>query len=537
MTIPRALLPLRHSIFRSVWLANLASNFGGLIQTVGAAWMMTIIAETADMVTLVQAAATLPIMLFSLLSGAMADNFNRRTVMLVAQIFMFVVSILLALTAQADLMTPWLLLAFTFLVGCGMALNNPSWQASLAEMVPKNDLPAAVALNGLGFNLTRGVGPAIGGAIVAAFGAAAAFTVNAVSYLGLIVVLWRWKSPQSASTLPREAMGPAVMAGLRYIGMSPHIQTILLRAFVFGFSVISVLALLPLVARDVLGGDALLYGILFAAFGIGAVCGALVSGHLRERYPTEWSARLAFVGFAICALLLATAPWPWLAALALLAGGASWVIALSMFNISVQLSTPRWVVGRALSLYHTAVFGGQALGAWTWGIAAEAQGPEMALAIAAAVMFLGAVMGIGKLALPAIAAADLDPSNRWTEPKTSLGTSSHSGPIVIFIEYAIGEHDASRFIGLMAERRRVKRRDGARNWSLMHDIESPGLWIESYAFPSWLEYVRYSRRLTLSDTNLTDHIRSLHTAAKPPRVRRMISESFKRNEVEVVGLA
>ncbi|WP_332715678.1 MFS transporter [Pelagibacterium mangrovi] len=536
MRTPQALQPFRHSIFRSVWLANLASNFGGLIQTVGAGWMMAVIAGTADMVTLVQAAATLPIMLFSLLSGAIADNFNRRTVMLLAQLFMFAVSALLAVATYGGLMTPWLLLAFTFLIGCGLALNNPSWQASLAEMVPKSDLPAAIALNGLGFNITRGVGPAVGGAIVAGFGAAMAFMVNALSYIPLFFVLWRWKAPERATALPREALLPAMTAGLRYVAMSPNIQAILLRSFVFGFSVISVLALLPIVARDMLDGDALLYGMLFAAFGIGAVCGALVSGHLRARYSTEWAARLAFLGFAACALMLALVPWAWLMFLALVVGGACWVIALSMFNISVQLSTPRWVVGRALSLYQTAVFGGQALGAWTWGVTAEALGPEYALAIAAASMLAGAAIGVGRLALPALSSADLDPSNRWTEPKPAWALTPRSGPVIIKIDYVVSAGNVPAFLELMVERRRIKRRDGARHWMLVHDIENATVWTESYAFPTWLDYVRYSKRMTQADTGLTDQIRRLHTGDEPPRIRRVLQETLRRPDAHTANL-
>jgi MFS family permease len=192
------LAPLRYPVYRSIWLATLASNFGGLIQAVGAAWMMTTLTSSAGMVALVQASITLPIMVFSLAAGAIADSFSRRGVMLTAQLFMLAVSVVLAATAWLELLNPWLLLGFTFLIGCGTALNNPAWQASVGDLVPRHDLPAAVALNSVGFNLTRSVGPAIGGAIVAAAGAAAAFAVNAVSYFALIFVLSRWR-PSSLS--------------------------------------------------------------------------------------------------------------------------------------------------------------------------------------------------------------------------------------------------------------------------------------------------------------------------------------------------
>lgn len=519
---PSPLAPFKHSVFRSVWFASLASNFGSLIQTVGAAWMMTLIASSADLVALVQASAALPVMMFSLVAGAIADNFNRRRVMLVAQTFMLVVSTLLAITAYAGMMTPWLLLAFTFLIGCGTALHNPSWQASVGDMVPRADLPAAVALNSMSFNLTRSVGPAIGGAIVAAFGASVAFAINAASYLSLIAVLIRWKPPAPTSSLPRETLGLAMAAGLRYIAMSPNLEKVLLRGFMFGFSAISIMALLPLISRDILHGGALLYGVLFGAFGAGAVGGALVSGFLRQNLSAEWIVRSSFIGFALCALGISVSPWAWLTCVSLLIGGACWVIALSLFNITVQLSTPRWVVGRALSLYQTATFGGMALGGWIWGLAAEAYGPDAALQISAVTMLAGALIGIGKLSLPPLASLNLDPLNRWKEPHLELDITPRSGPVKIMIEYVIQQKDAEAFIRLMAERRRIRKRDGARHWSLMRDMEHPDNWIESYHLPTWLEYVRYNQRMTHEDAIVGEQIRKLHAGKEPPRVHRMI---------------
>lgn len=513
-------------------MASLVTNFGSLIQTVGAAWMMTIISTSADMVALVQASTALPIMLFSVISGAIADNFNRRKVMLVAQSFMLTVSILLALTAYAGMMTPWLLLAFTFLIGCGAALNNPSWQASVGDMVPRSDLPAAVALNSMGFNLTRSVGPAIGGAIVAAFGAAVAFTINALSYLTLIFVLLRWKPPASASTLPPEPLGLAIVSGLRYMAMSPNIEKVLLRGFAFGFAVISVVALLPLVTRDLLSGGAFLYGVLFGAFGVGAVGGAFISGFARQQLSTEWIARLSFASFALSAVVIALSTLPWLTCAALMVGGACWVIALSMFNITVQLSTPRWVVGRAMSLYQMATFGGMALGSWIWGLAAEEYGPGAALLLAAAAMAAGGLMGFGRLALPALASLNLDPLNRWREPHLELDLTPRSGPVKIMIEYVIEEKDTPEFLEMMAERRRIRKRDGARRWSLTRDMEHPRHWIEAYHLPTWLEYVRYNQRLTHADAIVGEQIRRLHAGAEPPVVRRMIERPTGRRAQE-----
>ena len=513
--------PFRHDIFRSVWIASLASNFGGLIQAVGAAWMMTSISDSAGMVALVQASTALPIMLFSLASGAVADSFNRRHVMLIAQLAMVVVSAALAVCSYFGLLTPWLLLMFTFLIGCGTALNNPSWQASVGDMVPRSDLPAAVALNSMGFNLTRSVGPAIGGAIVAAAGAAAAFAVNTLSYLPLIFVLLGWKPAITPNALPRERLGMAMTAGLRYVAMSPNIEAVLLRSFVFGFTAISVLALLPLVARDLIQGGPLLYGILLGAFGAGAVGGALISARLRRILSSEWIVRCAFAGFAACAGIAGLSSNAWLTSAALVIGGTCWVLALALFNVTVQLSTPRWVVGRALSLYQTATFGGMALGSWLWGVAAETYGPDKALLVAGATMIAGGAIGL-RVALPKQTSLDLDPLDRWKEPHLALDITPRSGPIKIIIEYLIKEENLPAFLSVMADRRRVRRRDGARQWSLMRDLENPELWMESYHTPTWVEYVRHNQRTTNADAVISERIRSLHSGPDRPRVHRMI---------------
>jgi MFS family permease len=515
------LAPLQHPIFRAIWIANLASSFGALIQGVGAAWLMTSIADSVDMVALVQASTSLPIMLLSLVGGAVADSFDRRRVMIAAQIFMLAVSALLMAATWFGLISPWLLLSFTFLLGCGTAINNPSWQASVGDMVPRSDLPAAVALNSIGFNLSRSVGPAVGGIIVAAFGAAAAFLVNTLSYLALIFVLFRWQPAVPASTLPREPMGAAVMSGLRYVAMSPNILKVMLRGFVFGFTAIIILALLPVVASRIPGGGPLIYGLLLGAFGLGAVVGALYSGGLQQRLGTEPLVRWSFLGFALCAWVTALSPTPWLTAPALMLGGACWVLALSLFNVSVQLASPRWVVGRALSLYQTATFGGMALGSWIWGLAAEVYGPSVALTIAGVFMLGGAAIGL-RFALPPRTVADLDPLNRFQVPQLELDLEPRSGPIVVEITYAIRPEDVPAFLIVMSDRKRVRARDGARNWTLLRDLGHPEHWVESYETPTWTDYVRHNLRLTKADADISERIRALHTGTEPPSVRRYV---------------
>lgn len=515
-----ALAPLANPTFRTFWIASLASNLGGLIQAVGAAWTMTTLTASADMVALVQASTTLPIMLFSLASGAVADNLDRRRVMLAAQFVMVAVSVALALCAWAGLLTPWLLLAFTFAIGCGVALNNPSWQASIGDIVPRADLPAAVALNSVAFNLTRSVGPAIGGAIVAAAGAAAAFAVNAVSYLAMIGALIAWKPQLPPRTLPPESLGAAMGAGLRYVAMSPNLGVVLLRGMLFGLTSIAVLALLPLTARE-LGGGALTYGLLLGAFGVGAIGGAFLGARLRARLASETIVRFAFAGFAVCAATTALSPSPWIAGAGLMLGGASWVLALSLFNTTVQLSAPRWVLGRALALYQTAVFGGMALGSWLWGVLAEAHGLDAALLGAAGGMVAGAAVGLA-LPLPNRAELDLAPLDRFRTPDLRLDLQPRSGPVAISIEFRIRNEDLPEFLTVMHERERIRRRDGARNWTLLRDLEDPEIWTEFYQTATWIDYLRHNHRATKADAEIGDRLRALHMGPDRPRVRRRL---------------
>lgn len=511
----------RNPTFRMLWVAALASNFGGLVQGVGAAWLMTTLSGSHSMVALVQASVTLPIMIFSLLAGVFADSYDRRKVMLTAQVFMLVVSIGLSVMALEGWLTPWLLLGFTFLIGCGTALHNPSWQASMGDIVTRDELSAAVSLNSMGFNLMRSVGPAAGGVIVAFAGAGAAFGVNAASYLAIIAALLIWHPNLPKKRLPREPFGSAFATGLRYVGMSPNLLKVILRGTIFGFSAVAILALLPLIVREVLAGGALTYGILLGCFGMGAVVGAFLNARLRTRFRNEVLTRASFVVFGAACVVLAISHSDVLSGMALLFAGGAWVIGLSLFNVTVQLSTPRWVVGRALALYQTGVFGGMAAGSWIWGVVAETHGSSGAMLAAAGVLAFGALVGL-VAALPDLGAANLDPLNRFEEPPLRLDIRQRSGPIMILVDYQIAQGDVPAFLAAMAERRRIRIRNGAQQWALLRDLEKPEVWTETYHVPTWVEYVRHHERHTHADAVVSDRLRALHQGEGGPAVHRMI---------------
>ena len=534
MPATSSLAPLRNKTFRAIWMASILSNFGGMIQAVGAGWMMTSLSDSANLVALVQASTTLPVMVFSLVSGAIADGFDRRRVMLMAQFFMIIASACLAVFAWLDLLTPWVLLGFTFLIGCGIAFNNPASQAAVGDIVPREEVPAAVLLNSVGFNVTRSIAPALGGVVVAMAGAATAFFLNTLSYIGLIVVLWRWQPSLPKPALPREPLISAMTTGMRYIAMSPNIAKVMLRGFIFGLTAIVILALLPLVARDLILGGAQTFGVLLGAFGVGAVGGAMISRPARERWENEVLVRTAFIALAACAVITAFSGSIWLTSIGLLLGGAAWVFALSMFSTTVQMSTPRWVVGRAISLYQMSVFGGMALGSWLWGGLTEASSLVLALNGAALAMIAGAIMGI-PMPLPSKEMLNLDPLNRWQAPLIALKKDPTSGPVAISVEYQIKTESIAEFMPLIAQRRRIRRRDGAHEWTLLRDLQQPEIWVERFEMPTWLDYLRFHMRTTHADGRVSDQIQALHQGTWPPTVRRMLIRDPIRSRTDPVA--
>ncbi len=523
--------PFSIPIFRNVWFASMASNFGGLVQGVGAAWLMLSLGGTATQVALVQASVTLPIMVMSLFAGAIADSHDRRSIMLYAQSFMLVCSALLAFAAWRGMLSPVSLLMFTFLIGCGTAMNGPAWQALVGDMVPRATLPAAVTMNSMGFNIARSVGPALGGIIVAVAGSFAAFAFNALSYIPLIAVLARWRAPQNGSNLPRETVGAAMLAGVRYVSASPAIMRVILRAALFGLGAAAVPSLLPLVSRHLVAGDATIFGLLSGTFGAGAVLGAYGASRLRRTQNAERLIRAAILLVAVGTAIVAASRILPVTMLGLFLAGMGWVAALSSFNVSVQMNAPRWVVGRALSLYQMGTFGAMAVGSWLAGAIAQHGSIALALYVATAIMAAGLIAALLFPVAPD-EALNLDLSNHWHEPDLAVAIEPRSGPVVITVEYHIAEANQLAFLAAMNERRRIRRRDGARHWRLLRDLGDPELWVERYDVPSWTDYVRHNMRRTVADTDNFAAIRALHEGSWPPPIHRMLEREPGRQAVD-----
>ena len=517
--------PLRHAVFRRIWLASLVSNLGILIQGVGAAWAMTQMTTSADKVALVQTALMLPIMLIAMPAGAIADMHDRRVVAMISLAIAFVGATALTVMFWLGLVTPNILLALCFVVGSGMALFGPAWQASVSEQVPAETLPAAVALNGISYNIARSFGPAIGGIVVATAGAVAAFAVNAVLYLPLMAVLFLWNRTHEPSRLPRERLNRAIVSGVRYIANSPSIRIVLIRTLVTGLIGGSVSALMPLVARDLLHGGAQTYGVMLGAFGMGAVFGALNIGEVRRRMSGEAAVRACAISMAGAIASVALSTNAILTAIALVLAGTVWMLAVALFNIGVQLSAPRWVAGRSLAAFQASIAGGIALGSWGWGHLTDIAGVEIALLVSAGLMLVSPLLGIW-LRMPPVGARNEDATDVLADPEVRLSLTGRSGPLVVEIEYRVAQDSARAFHNVMQEVQLSRQRNGAYGWSIARDIADPELWTERYHCPTWLDYLRQRSRATQSERALHQRAIDFHLGPEPVRVRRMLERPF-----------
>jgi MFS family permease len=467
----------------------------------------------------------LPIMLISMPAGAIADMHDRRVVALVSLLISLTGASALTALAWLNLVTPNTLLLFCFIVGTGMALMGPAWQASVSEQVPAETLPAAVALNGISYNIARSFGPAIGGIIVATAGAVAAFAINAVLYLPLLIVLFLWNRVHEPSRLPRERLNRAMVSGVRYITNSPAIKIVLTRTLVTGIIGGSVSALMPLIARDLLHGGAQTYGVMLGAFGMGAVIGALNIGSVRKQLSGEAAVRACAISLSGAIAAVAISTNAILTAIALVLAGAVWMLAVALFNIGVQLSAPRWVAGRSLAAFQAAIAGGIAIGSWGWGHLTDIAGVEFALLVSAGLMLLSPLLGIW-LRMPPVGARYEPPAEALADPEVKLSLTGRSGPLVIEIEYRVAQDNARAFHNVMQEVQLSRQRNGAYGWSIARDIADPELWTERYHCPTWLDYLRQRNRATQSERALHQRAIDFHLGPEPIRVRRMLERPF-----------
>jgi MFS family permease len=516
--------PFRHASFNVMWSATVVANVGTWMYNAGSGWLMTSLDPDPLIVSFVQVATTLPIFLLALPAGALADLVDRRRFLIAIEIATTAVSALFAAFVWLDVVTPLTLLLFTFLIGTGGALTAPAWQAIVPQLVPRRDLAPAVAANSVGFNISRAIGPALGGAIIAGFGIAAPFWLDAISNLGVIGALWWWRSPQKRGpSLPAERFGNAIVAGIRYARHNRHLRATLVRALGFFLFGSAYWALLPLVARSQIAGGPELYGILLGAIGAGAVGGAFVLPWLKAMLGADRLVMAGTLGTAAALVLFAVARDTVTGLTASLIAGVSWIGVLASLNVSAQVALPEWVRGRGLALYMTVFFGALTLGSAVWGKVAGVVGLPFAHFIAAA----GALVVIPltwRWKLQTGAGVDLTPSMHWPAPITTREIEHDRGPVLVTVEYRIDSKDRDAFLIALGKLARERRRDGAYAWRVFEDIAEEGRFVETFLVDSWVEHLRQHERVTQADRELQELVNRFQIDGAP-KVTHLIAAS------------
>lgn len=526
MRRPAALAPLRHPAFRALWLANLVSNTGLFIQNTAAGWLMTTLSGDPVMVSLVQAASMLPVFLLALPAGALADILDRRLFLIAAQLWMVAVGVLLCLLTWADALGPWGLVALTFALGAGLAMNFPAWAATTPELVPREDLVGAIALNGIGFNLTRAVGPALGGLVIAGAGIGAAFLLNALSLLVLVWALLAWRRAPQSSRLPRESLGPAMRAGARFVRANPDMHHAIGRAITFFLFSSAVWGLLPLVVANELRLGPTAFGLLLGCMGAGAVAAGFLLPRLRGVLDrggvVMWASLLGSAAMAVLGLV----PHWLAAALAMVMYGVAWIAAASTLQAAAQMAAPAWVRARAIGIYQMSFFGALALGSALAGWMAARLGVPGALAAFAAAGALGAVLARRwPLDPPEERPAPAVPAFRPDPAAPELRALLHGGEhrLLEVVRYRIPPARRAAFLLAMEEVRGVRLRGGAARWRLYEDVAHPERWVELWTMENWAEHLREESRRTEADLAALARAAALHEGDAPPEAARYVN--------------
>lgn len=494
--------PLRQPMFRWLWPAVVAGYLGLWMQTVGAQWLLVSTPDAGGLVALVQTAALLPLMLLALPAGVMADVFDRRWLLFTVQIYVFVVAGVLALLTAFGLITPALVLVFTFLLGIGSAVQLPTWQSVIPELVPRHQLGAATRLDMVAVNVGRSVGPAIAGLVIAVSGIATVFALNGLSVIFLAVALLRWRRPATTVTTPRERFAPALRAGGRYVWHEPMVRRILLRTILFVVPAAALWALLPLLARQVLGLEAGAYGALFGALGAGAVVAALILGKVRDHLSTNHLLAVSGLLFGAAMVVVVVVPNLILGIIVLVFAGLAWTAVVSTLNAELQIFLPGWVRGRALAMYLVTFAGTQALSSAVWGQVTNLIGVVPTFIAAAAVMAVGVIAGL-IWTVPDTGHLDREPAAYWGDPRIAVEPQPAAGPVMITVHYTVTAQKQADYLLAMQSLRASRRRTGATSWELYRDAEHPDRFVEIFRVASWEEHLRqHSGRLTATDQQI-----------------------------------
>ncbi len=515
--------PLRLPVFRMLWTTWLMANICMWMSEVAAAWMMTSLTTKPLWVALVQTAATLPVFLLGLPSGALADNLDRKRYFLFTQLWVAAVATLLSVVIFLDVMTPPLLLVLIFANGIGMAMRWPVFSAIVPELVPRSQLPAALGLNGVSMNASRIIGPLVAGALIASAGSAWVFLFNALLSIGAAIIISRWKREHTPNPLGRERLGSAMRVGLQYVAQSYLLKGVLLRISIFFFHSTALMALLALIARGMQDGGAGTFTLLLAAMGAGAIASTAFLPRLRRRYSRDGLVLRGAAVQATAMAVMAVTHQLWIAVPAMFLGGAAWITVANTLSVSIQMGLPDWVRARGMSIYQMSIMGGSAAGAALWGQVATWTSVPICLGIAA-VSGISAMAAVNRWMPDAGLEDDLTPKRIFPAPSTPEPPGH--GHVMVSIEYRVDPARAAEFRLLMLnESRRGRLRHGALSWELLHDINDPGRFVEVIVDESWTDHLRRFDRVTAADVALRDRKLAFHLGDEPPRVTRCLMET------------
>lgn len=511
-------------VFRAIWLAAFVSNIGTWMQNMAGVWLLTTLSSSQVLVALMQTATSLPVFLLSVPAGALADLVDRRRLLLFTQGFMSIVALALGISTILGSIQPEAILSFTFLLGIGAALNGPAWQSLTPEVVSRQVLPIALTLNGVSVNLSRAIGPALGGLIIAYYSPGFVFLLNGISFGATFIVIYRWKRAPAERNLPVEDFVTALRAGLRYVRFSPLLHAILIRAFAFTFGASALWALLSLIVARRLQLDSGVYGLMLAWLGAGAVTGALVLTRFTQNVSANLRMFMAILTFAAVNVCVALSTSLWVLYPIMFLGGMAWLMALTSLNVSVQLNLPKWVQARVLSIYLLIFQGGMALGSIVWGTVAERYGLSIALLIAAGWMLLSTLLAI-PFRLPLGSVRDFTPADNWPHPMLSNAIQPDQGPVVVMIEYRVKLEDQPAFLQAMEHLKRLRRRDGALRGGIFTDAANPERQVEFFVVSSWAEHLRQHHRFTKDDLLIQEAVLQYHTGPDRPAVFHFVAPS------------
>ncbi|MEM6775454.1 MAG: MFS transporter [Pseudomonadota bacterium] len=516
--------PLAQPLFASLWLAMLVSATGGWMHETAAGWLMTSLTPSPAIVALVQTANTFPIFLFALLAGALADRADKRRFLIIVNTGLALLVFLFALLVAADRVTPLTLVIFTFLIGSGATFSAPAWQALMPELVERERLRSAIALNSLGINISRAIGPAVAGFMIAGISMAAPFMVNAATYLVVVAVLLLWRRrPAPRRPGPPEPILTAIGTGLRHAIHNDPLKETIMRAAAFFVPASALWALIPVIARALPDSGASVFGAMTASVGAGAVAGALVLPKLRERWDSNALALASSGLMALTLPLLGMAQGRIAVLCCCFLAGTAWIASLTSFNFSAQTALPAWVRARGLSIFMMAFFGSMTVGSLCWGQVAQWFGVGEAMTAAGLLLALLALV-TRNIRLGAAEGLDLTPSMHWPAPAMVLGPEDADGPVMISIEYRVPPENTAAFRSLMRELRGERFRDGAYEWGLHRASDEATLWLEWFLVSSWEEHLRQHERVSEADRQLQERISALLADEASRHVRHWLAD-------------